>query len=572
MTRFVLMPHLQGKGHRVRCDTLGSALLSMDHKAQVTLALRSDVPLAESEWTVLPTVRSPLKRTRAIVRANVLIGDGVAFIDFRVRFMKRLGRKLVLVVQPAGFSTEPVVRESLQAADLILVPYPAVLFRPKSPLSEFLWKVRVIPPVFSVESVIREPLTDRLLVYVSVSRPTDGLSSILEATREELAGELGRPVNFEGEVGGHRGSDAHARSLSRCHVVLTQGTTMAFEAAALGIPIVTLPHPNVPEQVEVAQALQAARFAVQVLGEGLTSSGLSAAILEALRRPPVNASETVRSGTTDAVRLLCEVANSHGGADPSHRPSLSIISTNYNCAHALRKHLESIYAQFREDEFEYVVVDNRSRDESPDIFRDWARDHPNFSWLSRRCTRGRGAKIAVRYSSAPFILAVDTDTVYFRILRPFVDHAVSSFSRYAVQAIYAGVFPRFLWRIVEGRTNFNVGADFDMWMRLHRIGRMKWYPVRMGENLRGPWPRDSPDYLSVRYRKPERVLRLVRREFDKLLHLEYTDWDLHRVWEANAIDLGLGPTESTWFGEKRPRGLIEQGKGFALAALEALRG
>ena len=347
---------------------------------------------------------------------------------------------------------------------------------------------------------------------------------------------------------------------------------MAFEAAALGIPTVMLPHPNVPEQVQVAQALQAARFAVQVLGEGLTSSGLSAAILEALRRPPVNASETVRSGTTDAVRLLCEVANSHGGADPSHRPSLSIISTNYNCAHALRKHLESIYAQFREDEFEYVVVDNRSRDESPDIFRDWARDHPNFSWLSRRCTRGRGAKIAVRYSSAPFILAVDTDTVYFRILRPFVDHAVSSFSRYAVQAIYAGVFPRFLWRIVEGRTNFNVGADFDMWMRLHRIGRMKWYPVRMGENLRGPWPRDSPDYLSVRYRKPERVLRLVRREFDKLLHLEYTDWDLHRVWEANAIDLGLGPTESTWFGEKRPRGLIEQGKGFALAALEALRG
>jgi len=571
MTRFVLMPHIHGKGHRVRCDTLGTALLSSNHKARVTLALRRDDPLRESEWTVLPTVRSSMKRTWAIIWANVLIEDGLALTDFRVRLMKRLGGKLVLVVQPEGFSTEPVVRESLAAADLILVPYPAFLFRPQSPLMEFREKVRVVPPVFSLESVVREPPIDRLLVYVSVSRPTDGLSSVLEATREQLAREFGRPVDLEGEVGSHRAPEEHARSLSRCHVVLTQGTTMAFEAAAFGIPIVMLPHPNAPEQVQVAEALEAAGVAVHVLGPRLMSSGLSAAILDALRRPRPEALGTLRSGTADAARLLSELANPRGAEAPSRRPSLSIISTNYNCAHALRKHLESIYAQFREDEFEYVVVDNRSRDASPDILRAWAADHPNFVWLSRRCTRGRGAEIAAGHSWAPFILLVDTDTVYFPILRPFVDRAVSSFSRYAVQAIYAGVFPRFLWRVVGGRENFNFGEDFDMWMRLHRIGRMKWYPVRMGENLKEPWARDSQDYLSARYRTLERVQRLVRREFDKLRHLEYADWDLQRVWKSNAIDLGLAPTESTWFGETRPGGLLERGKAFGRAAFEALK-
>src|SRR6266511_3136017 len=105
-----------------------------------------------------------------------------------------------------------------------------------------------------------------------------------------------------------------------------------------------------------------------------------------------------------------------------------------------------------------------------------------------------------------------------------------------------------------------------MWMRLHRIGRMKWYPVRMGENLKEPWARDSQDYLSARYRTLERVQRLVRREFDKLRHLEYADWDLQRVWKSNAIDLGLAPTESTWFGVTRPGGLLERGKAFGRAA------
>lgn len=230
---------------------------------------------------------------------------------------------------------------------------------------------------------------------------------------------------------------------------------------------------------------------------------------------------------------------------------LSIISTNYNCAHALGSHLESIYTLFDEEDFEYVLVDNYSEDQSIEILHRWAQAHRNFRFLQKRCTMGMGREVAARNSSGSKLLVLDTDTVYFPVLRPFVDRATREWPNHAVQAIYAGVFPRALWDLVGGRRNFNSGEDLDMWMRLWTLGHMKWYPTRMGENLKEPWARDTYDHLSSRYTKLTRIGRLVRREFDLLRLAGYEKLDLADIWKRDSIDLGLGPLETVWFGERR---------------------
>ena len=53
-------------------------------------------------------------------------------------------------------------------------------------------------------------------------------------------------------------------------------------------------------------------------------------------------------------------------------PTFSIVTTNYNCAHALRHHLDSIYSQLKVEQFEYIVVDSASTDGSQEIYREYA--------------------------------------------------------------------------------------------------------------------------------------------------------------------------------------------------------
>lgn len=241
-----------------------------------------------------------------------------------------------------------------------------------------------------------------------------------------------------------------------------------------------------------------------------------------------------------------------------NQPRVSICTTNYNCGHALRRHLASVYALFDPDSFEYVCVDNFSRDASPSILDEWKSEYPNFRWVQRRCSMGAGREIAAVLSSAPHILIVDTDTIYFSILRDFVERVLEEYPEHAVQAIYAGVFPRDLWRAVGGRHDLNVGEDFDMWMRIWRHGRMRWYPVPMGQNLKDSSATDGSDYLSGRYSKGERLLRFVRGKVDRMKLVQYRDLDLDAIWRTNSVDLGLGPRRDTWFSRKASGGAVRR--------------
>ncbi len=225
---------------------------------------------------------------------------------------------------------------------------------------------------------------------------------------------------------------------------------------------------------------------------------------------------------------------------------LSVCTTNYNCAHALGRHLESVYRVLAGLDFEYIVVDNRSRDRSWDILRGWNSTHPNMRLMSKRCTMGAGRQIAFDHSAGRFIVVLDTDVVYDPILRLVVDCYLERFSSLALQALFCGIFPREHWAAIGGRRSLNTNEDVDMWIRLWRLGWMRWYPVAVGTNLKESAATGSDDYLSRRYARRERISRLLRREWDLLKTRDLQLIDLQGIIASNTIDLGVVKSIPVW--------------------------
>ena len=228
------------------------------------------------------------------------------------------------------------------------------------------------------------------------------------------------------------------------------------------------------------------------------------------------------------------------------RPKLSICTTNYNCAHALKQHLDSIYSQLDENEFEYIVVDSKSTDQSMDVMRNYASSHANMTVFQKRCVRGIGRQMAFRRSRGDYILQVDTDTLYFPIWKHFIDKCLEAYPDVAVQAIFSGVYPRAIMEDVGGWRNFQWGDDLDLWMRVWKTGKMRWYPVAVGENIKEEGTGSFMDAFSGRYKgKLEKSLRMLRTELDRWKLRKVRAMDLPKILEDNRVDFDLGE-EQTW--------------------------
>jgi glycosyltransferase involved in cell wall biosynthesis len=199
-----------------------------------------------------------------------------------------------------------------------------------------------------------------------------------------------------------------------------------------------------------------------------------------------------------------------------------------------------------EDMFEYIVVDNKSKDDSEKILREFEKEHDNMKVISQKCTMGRGREIAFEQSSYDLIMVIDTDTVYFPIFKNFIDIYLEKYRDFAVQSIYCGIFPRDIWIEIGGRRDLNIYEDLDMWIRIWKLGKMKWYPVFVGENLKEAGSMGSYEYKSKRYSKFDKIKRFIRREYDILRTKEVHRIDLESMYKGNIIDLGLGEMEETW--------------------------
>lgn len=242
------------------------------------------------------------------------------------------------------------------------------------------------------------------------------------------------------------------------------------------------------------------------------------------------------------------------------KPIYSLCTTNYNCAHALQQHLDSIYSQLNENEFEYIIVDNKSKDNSMDVLEKFASTHNNITVLQKRCVRGVGRQIAFRKSKGMYIIQVDTDTLYLPVWSNFLYKCCEEYPKFAVQAIYSGIYPRRILEEVGGWRDFQYSEDFDLWMRIWRIDRMKWYPLVVGENIKDIMGHD--DFLSQRFSRREAMIRLVRHEYDSIRLRRYRKIDLVRIWKENSIDLELGKMEKEWFGRRKSPGFLRRTKGF----------
>lgn len=184
--------------------------------------------------------------------------------------------------------------------------------------------------------------------------------------------------------------------------------------------------------------------------------------------------------------------------------NLSICTTNLNCGHILKKHLDSIYSQFDSKNFEYIVVDSNSTDNSMEIFKEYNKKYGNIKIIERKCSRGRGRQIAFENASNEIIVVVDTDTIYKPYFRKFVDKAM--IYPFCIQGIYAGVYKKNILKKVGGWQDLQFGEDATLWYSLIDLGKcieettFKFMPLKLGNNTKKP---AKTDFIQ-RYRKLKR--------------------------------------------------------------------
>jgi glycosyltransferase involved in cell wall biosynthesis len=194
-----------------------------------------------------------------------------------------------------------------------------------------------------------------------------------------------------------------------------------------------------------------------------------------------------------------------------------------------------------ENDFEYIVVDSRSTDTSMKILNEYASLHKNMTVLEKKSVRGIGRQMALKRSNGDHIIQVDTDTVYFPIWKTFIQKCKDLYPDLAVQAIFSGVYPRKIMDEVGGWRNFQWGDDLDLWMRVWKIGKMRWYPVAVGKNVKEENAESYMDALSNRYRgKLEKSFRMLRTEIDRWKLRKEREMDLPKIFKENSIEFDLG--------------------------------
>src|ERR1700733_1394153 len=97
-------------------------------------------------------------------------------------------------------------------------------------------------------------------------------------------------------------------------------------------------------------------------------------------------------------------------------PTYSICITHFNNAPTVRNSLESILSQLN-DEFEVIVVDNKSTDGSYEILKEFA-DAGKIKLIQAKSSRGKGREIAFENSKGEYIVAnLDMDDIFKPRLR-----------------------------------------------------------------------------------------------------------------------------------------------------------
>jgi glycosyltransferase involved in cell wall biosynthesis len=163
---------------------------------------------------------------------------------------------------------------------------------------------------------------------------------------------------------------------------------------------------------------------------------------------------------------------------------LSICTTSYNCDHSLRKHLESIYDLFSPLEFEYIVVDNISEDNTRNILEEFSSKYKNMKIISKKCTRGIGRRIAFENSSCDIIAQVDCDVSYNISWKAVIYWFIEHNPEFAVVPMCGPIFPKKVLKEIDSWQNLQQGEDLDVYFKLLRVNKVKFTTLNTGNALR----------------------------------------------------------------------------------------
>ena len=89
---------------------------------------------------------------------------------------------------------------------------------------------------------------------------------------------------------------------------------------------------------------------------------------------------------------------------------VSIILVNYNGQQFLEGCLRSISNYLRDTDYEVIIVDNSSSDDSTKIIKD---SFPSFQLICSKTNLGFGKanNLAVKYAQGEYLLFLNTDTI-----------------------------------------------------------------------------------------------------------------------------------------------------------------
>lgn len=210
-------------------------------------------------------------------------------------------------------------------------------------------------------------------------------------------------------------------------------------------------------------------------------------------------------------------------------PFLSLCSTNYNTSPITRGSLESVVAGVKGLDFEIVVVDNFSEDDSYATLTSLSHILP-LKLVQRRCSRGSGRQAAYEISSGDWIVTFDLDTIYNENWKRLVRWVISNKPPFAISAQYSQFYPRWALERVRGWRDFQYWEDVDLWTRLAGAGLYRTYPITCGANLKR-----VPAASRVR-----KVTRLYARCRDKVAIADWVPFGLYfRAYLTLPRKLGL---------------------------------
>jgi glycosyltransferase involved in cell wall biosynthesis len=197
-------------------------------------------------------------------------------------------------------------------------------------------------------------------------------------------------------------------------------------------------------------------------------------------------------------------------------PAVSVLMPVRNCAAYLPLALESLAAQSFED-FEIIVVDNGSSDETSEILRAWGRREPRLrAFRLRRPGLARSLNFAASKARAPLLARLDGDDIALperlatqvaamrarpslgllgsaaemidsrgrrigAIDRPAGDAELRAFQRSGCGFIHSSVMMRRDAFTAAGgyRKGLNVAEDYDLWLRMAERGEIANLPDRL---------------------------------------------------------------------------------------------